>query len=108
MIENLLSEMSMISSSDAAKFLFWIANQSFSGPINAASIGHPPIGEILEMIAAKTGKKLNIHSKGEDAACTPFIGGESSYLDVAKATGLGFEFSQVKDWLSGLIDYWNR
>jgi nucleoside-diphosphate-sugar epimerase len=102
-IENLNAQMSLMSSEDASKFLFWLKDQAVEGSINAASSGNPTIGEILREIEAVLGREADVKSSGADADYTPFVGPQSKTMSIERALRLSANFSSVKDWLPGLI-----
>ena len=102
-IPNLEAETTFISSEDAARFLEWLGVYSCLGPVNAASPDRISMRHLLKMIETETGKIARVTSKGKAEDHTPFVEEESSYLNVDRALGLGFQFSRLSDWLPGLI-----
>ena len=52
--------LTFIRDEEVGRFLVWIANQNYNGPINLSSTGYITIREILEYIERKTGKKAII------------------------------------------------
>ncbi|MBI3556061.1 MAG: NAD-dependent epimerase/dehydratase family protein [Deltaproteobacteria bacterium] len=106
-IPNLNAQTSFISSDEAARFLRWTAGQSFTGPVNACADGTITIGQVISLIEAATGKTANIAASGREEDHSPFVGGQSRFLDNTKARELGFEFSTLESWLPNLIKQQN-
>ena len=102
-IPNLAAETCFISSAEAALFLRWCADQSFTGPVNACADGRISIGKIIGLIEQAAGTRANIKPTGSEADHSPFVGGNSRYLDNSHARELGFEFSSLESWLPQLI-----
>ena len=102
-IDNLDYQMSFIHSHEAGKFMAYLATTSFSGPINGASSGTISIKEILEYIKLKTGKEAIITPTGTIA---PYNNEVEYSINTDKAQILGFEFTNIKDWIFDLIDYY--
>ena len=89
-----------IRSEEIGKFLCWIANQNYRGPINLASKGIVTIGMIIEYVENKTGKKA-IYSKS--GKIPPFR--EKTFnLRMDKAENLGYKPSDLDDWFWNLLD----
>lgn len=95
---------SLISADEAARFLFWIGQQEFCGPINACSSGEISLSAILELISSIVKKNPIVHSKGEEANDSPYGQKYSRHLSNSKAEALGFHFSQISDWLKALVE----
>ncbi len=102
-IDNLDHQMSFIHSSEAGKFMAFLATSNFTGPINGASNGTISIREILEYIKFKTGKETIITPNGDVA---PYNNEVEYSINTNKAQNLGFEFSNLKDWIFDLLDYY--
>ena len=100
-IDNMDSQMSFIKSDEAGKFMAYLVDKDFTGPINGCSYGTISIREILEYVEKKTGKQAVITDTGEVA---PYNGTMSHSVNLDKAAGLGYEFSDIKEWMYELID----
>lgn len=102
-IPNLNASTSFIYSSEAARFLYWLAMGNITGPINACSNGTLSIREIIEIIEHRVGQKAEIVNKGAEEAHTPFTDEKSRYLDNSRARALGFEFENLSNWFPSLV-----
>ena len=100
-IDNLEAEISFIKSSEAGKFMAWLADTDLQGPVNASSIGQISISEIVAYIENKTGIKAIL---SDEADGVPYNGCPSFSLNLEKATTAGFEFSSLNEWIFELID----
>ena len=90
-IDNINNQMSFITSSDAGRFLCFMAEQHYNGPINGSCNGTISIQDILSYIEQRTGKMAIIDSSGDEA---PYNGTPSYYINTDKAQKLGFAFFQ--------------
>ncbi|MBQ8824712.1 MAG: reductase [Ruminococcus sp.] len=102
-IDNLNKQMGYINSDEAGKFLSFLTDCPFSGAINGASYGTISLGEIIEYVENKTGSKAIIDISGENA---PYNEDPEFSINTEKADSLGFKFSNLKDWIYDLIDYY--
>jgi len=66
-INNLENRLAFISSSEAGKFMAWLADKDFCGPVNASSIGNISLAEIIAYVESKTGVNAIISTDGESA-----------------------------------------
>jgi nucleoside-diphosphate-sugar epimerase len=103
-IPDLDARLSLISSTEAADFLAWVALSAHVGPINAASTGDLAIGRLLRLIEAATGRRASVRIEGNRRHASPFAGPHSWTLDQRLAAAMGFQFSDVETWLVPLID----
>ena len=101
MMDNPDNRLGFIHSAEAGRFLAWCASQSFTGPVNASSAGTVTCAEIVSHVEARTGKKAVLDKEGEPC---PYNGDDSFSLDTARAQGLGFSFSDTRDWIFQLLD----
>lgn len=102
-IDNIDCQMGLLRSDEAGTFMAFLMDKDFSGPLNGSAHGTISIREILDYVTEKTGKKAIFSDDGEKA---PY-NGESEYsINTNKAEALGFKFSNLKDWIFGLIDYY--
>lgn len=101
-IDNLDAQMSFIRSDEAGAFMAFLADKNFCGAVNGASKGTVSLREIIEFLEKKTGKKALLSVDGEAA---PYNGESEFSVNTDKAKALGFEFSDVNDWIYDLLEY---
>ncbi|MGW6983187.1 NAD-dependent epimerase/dehydratase family protein [Streptomyces sp. NPDC054932] len=94
---------SFIHHHEMAGFLHWAAEQSFTGPVNAASHGAPDVIALCEAVAAQVGRRPRYREVEADAAASPFSFDRAYAMDNGRASALGFRFGRVADWLPGAI-----
>ncbi len=102
-IDNADCQMSFIRSDEAGKFIAYLADKEFTGAVNGASSGTISIKEILDYVEQKTGKKAVLSTHGEAA---PYNGEVAYSINTGKAQKLEFIFTNVRDWIFELIDYY--
>lgn len=102
-IDNLDFQMSYIRSDEAGKFLAYLVDKDFNGAINGSSSGTISLKEIIDYVERKTSAKAIISNEGEDA---PYNGEPEYSINTDKANGLGFPFSDLRDWIYDLVDYY--
>lgn len=102
-IDNAECQMSFIRSDEAGKFIAYLADKRFEGAINGASLGTVSIKEILKYVEQKTGKKPILSGEGDAA---PYNGEAAYSINTHKAEKIGFIFSNVRDWIFDLVDYY--
>lgn len=102
-IDNLDAQMSYIRSDEAGKFMAFLADKDFCGAINGSSGGTISLREIIDYVERKTGSKAVFHDIGDVA---PYNGEPEYSINTDKAEKLGFQFSNLKDWIYDLIDYY--
>lgn len=102
-IDNLDVQMSFIQSDEAGRFMAFLADKEFKGAINGSSKGTISLKEILEYVEGKTGKKTIIDGAGDVA---PYNSEPEYSINTDKAEALGFRFTNLKDWIYDLIDYY--
>ncbi|MBO4456269.1 MAG: NAD-dependent epimerase/dehydratase family protein [Butyrivibrio sp.] len=102
-VDDLDYGISFIHEKEAGEFIAFLVGADVYGPINGCSKGIIKISELIGYIEKKTGKAA-VYSKDGDEA--PYNGLESDMsFDTRKASALGFEFSELSDWIYGLMDY---
>ncbi|MFF3087018.1 NAD-dependent epimerase/dehydratase family protein [Streptomyces nojiriensis] len=94
---------SFIHHHEMAEFLRWTAEQTFTGPVNAASHGAPDVIALCEAVAARAGRRPRYRVVGAGAAASPFSFDRAYAMDNGRASDLGFGFGHVADWLPGAI-----
>lgn len=102
-IDNLESQMGYIRSDEAGKFLAFLADKNLCGAVNGSARGTISLREIIQYVENKTDAKAAIASDGDVA---PYNGEPEYSLDIARAEGLGFKFSNLNDWIFDLLDYY--
>ncbi|MFE0147518.1 NAD-dependent epimerase/dehydratase family protein [Nonomuraea sp. NPDC059007] len=85
---------SFIEEREIAAFLAWAALGDFGGPVNACSHGTLDVRRLCEAI----GRPL--YTRGE----SPYSFERDYTMDNGRATALGFTFSDVGDWLPGVVE----
>jgi nucleoside-diphosphate-sugar epimerase len=102
-INNVSYQMSYIRSDEAGKFIAFLVDKDYVGALNGCSNGTISIREILDYVEQKTGKKAIISKDGEDA---PYNDEPEYSINTDRARNLGFQFTNLKDWIYELIDYY--
>lgn len=102
-IDNIDYQMSYIRSDEAGCFISFLVDKNVDGAINGCSDGTISLGEIIEYVENKTGKKAIIDNSGDTA---PYNGEPEYSINTQKAKKLGFEFSKLSDWIYDLLDYY--
>lgn len=102
-IDNIDCQMSFIRSDEAGEFIAFLAESDYLGAINGASSGTVSIRELLAYVESRTAKRAIILSEGDTA---PYNGEPEYSINTDKATELGFQFSNLKDWIYSLLDYY--
>lgn len=100
-IDNIDCQMGFIRSDEAGRFLAFLADKEFTGPINGCSMGTISIREILDYVEDKSGKCAIISPEGEAA---PYNHTPEYSMNTEKAKELGFQFSNLKSWIYELLD----
>lgn len=102
-IDNLDAQMGFIRSDEAGKFMAFLAGKDFKGAINGSANGTISLREMIDYVEKKTGTKAIIDKEGDSA---PYNGEPEYSINTDKAEKLGFRFSNLKDWIYDLIDYY--
>lgn len=102
-IDSIDAQMGFIRSDEAGKFMAFLVDKNYSGPINGSSFGTISISEIINYMIKKTGRKAVLLNDGDKA---PYNGAPDYSINTEKAESLGYEFSNLKDWVFDLIDYY--
>lgn len=102
-IDNLDAQMGFMGSEEAGKFLAFLADKDITGAINGSSEGTISLKEIIRYVEEKTGTKAILNAEGEEA---PYNGEPEYSICTEKAKTLGFGFSDLKDWIFDLLDYY--
>lgn len=102
-VPNPAALLSFILSDEAARFLFWLAKNELTGPVNACSNGSISVGSLLQLIEKATGKSAVTQPETADADHSPFGVPASWSMSTAKAQRAGFTFNNLDDWLPQLV-----
>lgn len=102
-IDNPDAQMGFIRSDEAGKFLAFLVDKDFRGVVNGSSCGTISMGQVLDYVEQKTGKKAML-SKDGDAA--PYNGEPAYSINTDKAANLGYRFSKLQGWIYELLDYY--
>ena len=102
-IDNIDYQMSYIRSDEAGKFLAYLVDKDVEGAINGSSSGTISLREIINYVEEKTGAKAVLDSDGDNA---PYNGDPEFSINTDKAKSLGFEFTDIHEWIYELIDYY--
>ncbi len=100
-IDDLDAQMSFIRSDEAGEFMAFLVDKDLTGAVNGASGQTISIREILTYVESKTGMKAILNETGEPA---PYNGEAPYSINTDAATGLGYRFSNLKDWIYELLD----
>lgn len=102
-IDNIDFQMSYIRSDEAGKFLAFLADKDFKGALNGSAHGTISLREIISYVEGKTGTKALLSDTGDDA---PYNGEPEYSINTEKAETLGFRFTNLRDWIFDLVDYY--
>ena len=102
-IDNIDYQMSYIRSDEAGKFLAYLVDKDVEGAINGSSSGTISLREIINYVEENTGAKAVLESTGDNA---PYNGDPEFSINTDKAKSLGFEFTDIHEWIYELIDYY--
>lgn len=102
-VDNLDIQMGYIRSDEAGKFMAFLADKNVQGAINGSSKGTISLREIIDYVERKTGSKAVFLDTGDEA---PYNGETEYSINTDKAETLGFQFTNLKDWIYDLIDYY--
>lgn len=102
-IDNLDYQMGYIRSDEAGKFIAFLVDKDVDGAINGSSKGTISLKEIIDYVEKKTGTRAIIDKEGDTA---PYNGEPEYSINTEKAYTLGFGFSELKDWIYVLLDYY--
>ncbi|MDD4495518.1 MAG: NAD-dependent epimerase/dehydratase family protein [Eubacteriales bacterium] len=102
-IDNIDCQVSFIESIEAGKFMAYLATADFTGAINGCSFGTISIKEIIQYVEGKCGVKAILSLDGDKA---PYNGEPEYSINTDLARSIGYKFSNLKDWIYELIDYY--
>ncbi|MDO9182851.1 MAG: NAD-dependent epimerase/dehydratase family protein [Bacteriovorax sp.] len=97
------TQMAFIRSDEAGEFLSFLGEQSFTGPVNAASNGAIALGELVGLIELANNKKAKLVDTKTALNASPF-GSEVDFVMSNKlANELGFKFLNLREYLGRLV-----
>ena len=132
-IDNIDYQMSYIRSDEAGRFMAYLVDKDISGDFNGAyngvyngafngaSDGTISLREIINYVEERTGKQAvlvkadkkdeSVYESDTDMEPqvvdkAPYNGDTEFSINTSKAKELGFEFSDIKDWIYDLLDYY--
>lgn len=105
-IQDLNTSFSFILADEAAKFLFDIAQSSYTGPINPGPNGSMSLGEIISKIEKITEKSAIIETTVTKENASPYGMPGTFELNTEKAISLGYQFSDLNETMDKLITYY--
>ncbi|WP_128894555.1 NAD-dependent epimerase/dehydratase family protein [Longirhabdus pacifica] len=102
---NLDAEIGFIHQEEAGAFIAWIAEQNFTGPINACANGTLTLDELIKKIQHTVNKEAIIQpSTFMDQGHSPYGIEKTWTMSNEKASALGYTFSTLEEWLPNLIE----
>lgn len=105
LVNNLDEKLAFVNSAEAGGFLAWLAQSSFTGPVNAASYGNIRVADIIKYTEERAGKKAIFADHGEAA---PYNHAPTYSLDLRTAERTGYSFSKLTEWIYNLLDAYIR
>lgn len=102
-IDNMDAQMSYIHSKEAGEFIAFLVDKDFSGAINGCASGTISLREIINYVEEKIGLSAILSSDGSEM---PYNGEPEFSINTEKAKGLGYSFSDLKNWIFDLLDYY--
>ncbi len=102
-IDNLNCQMGFICSNEAGEFMAYLADKDIRGAVNGCAKGTISLREIIDYIESKIGHKAVLSEDGDPA---PYNGEPEYSINTEKAESLGYQFSDLKDWIYKLLDYY--
>ncbi len=102
-IDNLDCQMGFIHSDEAGEFMAFLVDKDFRGAVNGCAAGTISLREIIQYVEERTGTKAVLDENGDEA---PYNDEVAYSINTDKASELGYTFSNLKDWIYDLIDYY--
>lgn len=99
---NLDLKISFIHSQDAADFLDFAKDKTFTGPINVSSPDTITLKELTQLIEKTKGRPLNLVTCPDEGEHSPFGIETHWYMNVEKVKDYGFEARKLTTWLPEL------
>ncbi len=95
--------MGFICSNEAGEFMAYLADKDIRGAVNGCAKGTISLREIIDYMESKIGHKAVLSEDGDPA---PYNGEPEYSINTEKAESLGYQFSDLKDWIYKLLDYY--
>ena len=92
-----------IRSDKAGDFIAYLVDKDVNGAINGSASGTISLREVIGYVEEKTGKCAVLSENGEEA---PYNGEPEYSINTDKAEKMGYHFSNLKDWIYELLDYY--
>ena len=102
--DNLQGKISFISDDDAAKTLFELGVNDFSGTINAASAKPITLQRFIEIIEKITDSKFIQAKQKLDNNVSPYNNTGDWCLHCSKLQSLGIKLEEIEDYLPGMVE----
>jgi nucleoside-diphosphate-sugar epimerase len=102
-IDNIDCQMGYIDSKEAGDFMAYLVNAEYKGAVNGCSYGTISLREIIEYVENKCNVKAILSPDGDNA---PYNNEVEYSINTDLAKSLGYEFSNLNDWIYDLIDYY--
>lgn len=102
-IDNVDAQMGFIRADEAGLFLAHLAGQDLTGAVNGSAHGTISVREMLDYVEQKTGAKAILAPDGDEA---PYNDEPAYSINTDRAESTGFRFSNLKDWIYELLDYY--
>ena len=100
-VDDMDRAMAYIHEEEAGEFIAHLVNKDLSGPVNGSSLGMISPKDMISYIEDRSGKKAVIDNAGDPA---PYNGASDNIsYDLSKALSSAFGFSNIEDWIFGLI-----
>lgn len=104
-VDNMDCQMGFIRSDEAGEFMSFLVDKDFTGAINGCSVGTISLKEIIQYVEKQTGIKAVLSKDGDVA---PYNQAPDYSVNVDKAKRLGYQFTDIKDWIYELVDSYIR
>jgi nucleoside-diphosphate-sugar epimerase len=98
---------SFIDGPGIARFLAWVGDQDFTGPVNAAADGTLSAAAIFRRVGEVAGCRVRLEALSGDRppnTLSPFDYARDFVMDTSRAAELGHRFRPSDLWLDGLIE----
>ncbi len=102
-VPNPNAEISVVSSEDAAKFLVYSLEKTFTGPVNVASPDAITLRDLFNTIALLADNKIRLTENATESNQSPYGVESDASLNVDRCLNEGFQPLPQKQWLPQLI-----
>ena len=107
-VDNLDYLCTFVRTKEEADFLIYLAENNLSGIYNFSSNGSITVGEIIKYIEDESGIKAIYSNDGDihpfNSAHFKGVGCTGYSYDLSKTINTGYQVSELKDWIYGLLD----